>query len=246
MKILDSRLNSKTSAGKDGLDIKCLIKTRIRALAKLYTMWLQLGWVPQIFLDSRTIFIPKGSDVDVPSDLRPISISSVFLRQFQKIRNKCLLSVVKISPQFGFQSMDGIANAVSQLDSVFAYFKTNFSSCASAFIDLKKAFHSVNHSAIYNALTIIGVPLQFVSYIKYVYQHARTFLCFNKQKSEAVLPARGVRQGDPLFSTIFLIVLDFVLREISIQLGAHISNNNKISYLHTQTIFYSWPTILPL
>lgn len=107
----------KTAVGVDNIDTRFLKqKFPQRVLAKIFTLWFRMCWVPQYVLDSRTIFIPKALNVERPEDLRPISISSVLLRHFHRILNNRLLSVVKISDhQHGFQNQDGIARAIGKI-----------------------------------------------------------------------------------------------------------------------------------
>lgn len=109
----------------------------IRALAKLYTLWSRLFWVPQLFLDSRTVFLPKAANADSSKNLRLISISSVFLRQFHKILNKHFITIIHFSKQqFGIHTLDGIGRFIDQLDSIFSNFKSFHNSCSAVFIDL--------------------------------------------------------------------------------------------------------------
>lgn len=108
--------------------------------------------------------------------------------------------------------MDGIARVIDQLDSVFNNFKTFRNSCSAAFIDLRKIFDSISFDSIYSALAKLNVPFSFSNYIKFV--NLNTYLQFNGTFSESISPNRGVCQGDPLSSKIFLIIFDFILRSL--------------------------------
>lgn len=233
LEVRNTFLSVGTSAGLDGISVKDVKrKVPVRALAKLFTLWSRLCWVPQYFLDSRTSFIPKVANSNSPSDLRPISVSSVLLRHYHKILNARLIKCISFtSNQFGFQPMDGIAKAVECLDTVYKVFKSKFNSFSAAFIDMCKAFDSIAFDAIYTALKLIGIPDSFIKYIKFIYTHAKTYLLFGGCYSEPVRPKRGVRQGDPLSSTLFLAVLDFVLRSLDENLGTSFTDNSRICFL---------------
>ena len=217
------KLPKNTSPGPDSIPAYALGKVPVRIFCKFFTLWLNLKWLPTELNDSRTVFLPKGENICDPASLRPISITSVITRLFHKVLNNRLLSLVKFEPnQFGFQSIDGTASGITLLDKLFSVSKNKLVPFSAAFIDLKKAFDSVSHSAIFSALLKLGIPTDFVGYLKYIYAHARTFLVFKSFIHGPVYPTRGVRQGDPLSPTLFLLVFDFVLRQLKSSLGINL------------------------
>lgn len=72
----------KSAAGLDGLSVFDTKKINCRIKAKLFSIFLMLHWVPEILINSRTIFIPKKEKTVSPAQLRPISIASNLSRQF--------------------------------------------------------------------------------------------------------------------------------------------------------------------
>ena len=52
-----------------------------------------------------------------------------------------------------------------------------------------------------------------------MYSKSTTILEVNDESSENILVKRGVRQGDPLFSPIFCIVADDLLKAIPKEVG---------------------------
>lgn len=119
-----SRINISTEMSPDAVfafwsslftrtEIANLNKIPIRVRCKFYTLWLFLGWMPTFILDSRTSVLPKKEFSSVPSELSPISISSVLCHQFHKVLRTRLSSLIHISDfHFGFRSCDGIDKAV--------------------------------------------------------------------------------------------------------------------------------------
>ncbi|KAF8789432.1 Retrovirus-related Pol polyprotein type-2 like protein [Argiope bruennichi] len=231
--VLAARLPLKSSSGPDGVSVRTLNRIPIRVLCKVYSAFLLLRWVPGFLLDSRTIFIPKKHDSAAPSHLRPLSIASVVVRQFHKILATRLLS--QVDPfldylQFGFRPKDGIASAVHLLDDLLQDACRRLSSISLAVLDMEKAFDSVSHDAIFDALAARQVSPTLVEYLKLVYANSRTFLCFQGQISpDPVKPTRGVRQGDPL-SPLFLLVFEEVLRSTPNYEG-YVLHGRKINHI---------------
>lgn len=218
-----------------------------RALAKFYTLWSRMCCVPQYIVDSRTILLPKGPDIKRPSEFKPISISPVFLRQHHRILNKRLRDIVSISSQqYGFEPRDGIAQAIDKIDTVFAHFKSRFNAFAADFNDLRKAFDSFAFSAIYNAFELIGLLECFNDYIKFIYTSDRIDLIFKRETSSPIKPTRGVRQDDTLSSTIFLLVLDLLLRVLPNRIGAFWGSLLELRTLLTRTTFWCLEEMLAL
>ncbi|KAG8172671.1 hypothetical protein JTE90_026098 [Oedothorax gibbosus] len=206
----------------DGVSAKIWNKVPDRVKAKLFTIWLRVGRVPESVLESRTIFLPKKEETVLPSDTRPISISSVVLRHFHKLLTGRLSELVEPkldSKQCGFRPRDGIAFCISQLDRVLTDTRNEKRGLCLVSLDLCKAFDSISHQAIFYTLESMGLDKKFISYLRYVYGNGRTRLTYGGEESAPILPGRGVRQGDPLSPLIFNVVFDNVLRSVPDQLG---------------------------
>lgn len=94
-----------------------------------------MSWIPEILLNSFTIFIPKKENTNKPSDLRPLSISSNLMRLSHKVLVKRISVFLNLdSLQFGFQPKDGVACAIDKLNQLITTnkkkLKSIFSGCA--------------------------------------------------------------------------------------------------------------------
>uniref|UniRef100_A0ABD2XAX0 Reverse transcriptase domain-containing protein n=1 Tax=Trichogramma kaykai TaxID=54128 RepID=A0ABD2XAX0_9HYME len=89
-------------------------------------------------------------------------------------------------------------------------------------LDVAKAFDSVSHHAITSTLKRLGLPSAFVRYIEDTYRNSSTVLTIKRSKSEPIRVTRGVRQGDPLSSLLFSLVVDRVLTSLPSSVGYHL------------------------
>lgn len=127
--------------------------------------------------------------------------------------------------------MDGISCGIDELDTAFTHFKQHFTPLSAVLIDPRKTFDSASFDAIYSALQRLGVSSNFINYIRFVYSNARKYLSSNSTLSGPVAPRRGVLQSDALSSTLFLIVLDFVLRALPDHLGVVVRESVRILHI---------------
>lgn len=175
--------------------------------AKLFSLFLLLSWIPDLLMNSFTIFIPKKQNTNRPSDLRPLSISSNLLRLFHKVLMKRIsASFTPDSYQFGFQSKDGVACDIDKLNYILSSNKRKLKPYSIAILDLCKAFDSISHRYLINCLEEHNVPPLLVRYIMYVYRNSATSLSFKGESSNLLHPTRGMRLGDPLSPLLFLMV----------------------------------------
>jgi hypothetical protein len=86
-----------------------------------------------------------------------------------------------------------------------------------AALDVEKAFDRVHHTALFSALMQTTIDVRIVAALKKLYGEMKAFVCLGTgDESREFDVQRGVRQGDPLSSLLFNLVLEQVLAEVSI------------------------------
>lgn len=119
-------LRGKSAAGLDGLSVYDNLRICDRGKAKLFSLFLIMHWIPDISINSQTIFIPKKNNTVNPAHLRPISISSNLTRQFHKILVNRINAIVKFDKyQFGLQKVDGVARGIDLFQAVLRSTQTD-------------------------------------------------------------------------------------------------------------------------
>ena len=173
------QLNSSKSLGPFSIPVK-LLKILKEYLAKslevLFNCSFATGVVPMSFKLARVIPIFKKGSQTCVSNYRPISLLSIFNKLLEKLMYKRLISYIEkkdilSKAQFGFRAKHSTSQAVSLItDKIQKAIEEGLFSCG-IFLDLSKAFDTVNHKILISKLEHYGlrgiVKNWFVSYLEY-------------------------------------------------------------------------------
>ena len=87
-----------------------------------------------------------------------------------------------------------------------------------AYIDYEKAFDSVEHNVIFQALRNIDINETYINIIEDIYNEAEAKVHIEKQESEEINILRGVRQGDPISPKLFTAAIQEVFKNSDLEL----------------------------
>lgn len=209
-----------TAAGPDGVTA-----TRWRVVPEewkmlFYNCILYAEELPKELVEARTVLIPKVDDPRHPSEFRPISITSVALRQLHTMMARRLQhAFAHDERQRAFQrSVDGSAENVLLLNAILKDARDNRKELHLVSLDLNKAFDSVHHKSVLSTLRHLGCPARFIDHVRRVYSVASTRLQYKGQEYYTQVK-RGVLQGDPMSPILFNYVIDRALAHLNNSLG---------------------------
>lgn len=221
-------LDLDSAAGPDGITVANWrgICTGVRAL--FYNLVLSNGSLDDELKCARTILLPKGNGDIGPGDTRPISITSVVVRQLHKIFANRFKKLHDFDPsQRAFIDCDGTLENLSIVSTVLADARISKKEVHIALLDLRKAFDSVKHETIIDTITKLGCPKSFIKYIKSLYTNFKTTLQYGS--TNTILNVnQGVLQGDPISPLLFNAVMDRAIKQIPAEVGYEV-NGLKIS-----------------
>jgi len=172
--------------------------------------------VPTEFHISLIIPVFKKGNPSLCDNYRGIALMSVCAKLYNSIlfyRVRDVLDPLLKSTQNGFRSLRSTAQHVLAWRRIYEEtISTKNAKLISVFIDFRKAFDSVNWNFIENILYSYDVPAEIIKAIMSLYYGAKAAVKVDGSISEYFELGIGVLQGDTLAPFLFIIVLDWVLR----------------------------------
>ncbi|CAI5466455.1 unnamed protein product [Closterium sp. Yama58-4] len=177
--------------------------------------------LPPSMLSGRTVLIPKKSDSTLPENLRPITL----MNADYKILALCLTNRLQrvlpllIHPsQTAFIKHRKIGDTINDTLDIMDWAQYKQTPLIALTVDFRKAYDLVNRPFLLQALSHLGLPPQFVYWVRLMYSNTATCIAVNNL-SGPLFPVRsGVRQGCPLAPLLFVCVIEFFHRYMSLYL----------------------------
>ena len=208
-------LKDKKATGPDNISVKILKLSRniiAPFLTKIINTCLNEGTYPDTLKISKIVPIYKTGDKKLMKNYRPISLLPLLNKIFEKVIQQRLLDFfndhnVIGTNQFGFRKNYSTNLAIVDLHEYFLrQFEEDNTTCC-IFLDLAKAFDTVNHNILLGKLEhygIRGIPNKLItSYLR----NRKQYITQDKTKTGLEDISCGVPQGSilaPLFFTIYV------------------------------------------
>ena len=193
--------------------LKILSPYIFSALVILINESFTTGIFPDKLKVAKVIALYKKGAFDNLSNYRPISLLSIFSKIFEKIMYKRLYKFLEMNEilhplQFGFRKNHSTSHTLINMTETIKKTIDNGHFGSGIFIDLKKAFDTVNHSVLLKKLDhygVRGIPLQwFDSYLA----KRQQYVSINGCTSDKLVITHGVPQVSVLGPLLFLIFIN--------------------------------------
>lgn len=231
-----STLKKEKALGPDKISNEILMASKEHLtpiLCNLFNEIVQSETIPTQWTESTIILLYKKGDKYDMSNYRPISLMSNIYKTFSKVilnRLTKILDENQPREQAGFRSGYSVLDHIHTVRQLFEKRKEYNLPLYCSFVDYKKAFDSLEHKAIWEALRDQGVEEKYVRIIEEVYKTSTAKIRLDK-KGGRIDIKRGVRQGDPVSPKIFAAVLENIFRGLEWQQFGITINGNLISHL---------------
>jgi len=197
--------------------LKCGGETLVEILCETYNQLLLCnGEAPITWKETIITVLHKSGDERLPANYRPIVIIPILYKLFARLlyaRLAPILDAEQCADQAGFR------RDYSTVDHLFTFSQLREKSeeyqlslwCAA--IDFKKAFDTIDHNALWEALVHQNVPPMYVRLLQQLYQDQSGRVRTDKLSRPFTI-GRGTKQGDPLSSLLFNALLEHIMRKL--------------------------------
>ena len=220
------KLNSGKAPDMNGFTaeiLKCGGDNMISMLHQLMTHFWEKGSVPQEWVDALLVSLYKSGGQDICGNFRGISLLSIIGKVLARIQldrlNTHIAPNVISESQCGFRPNRGTTDMVFSLRQLQEKCIEQNLDLYHCFIDLSKAFDTVNREALWVVLGKCGCPPKFVSMIKSLHADMKARVNFGGALSEPFNVDNGVKQGDlsapTLFAIYFAAMLAYAFKDLS-------------------------------
>lgn len=208
--------NVSLSSGWDeipGILIKKVVNYISKPMSYIINISLQSGVFPSKLKIGKVIPIFKSGDSSKFSNYRPVSVLPILSKVYEKVVYNRLLQYFDennvLNPcQFGFRQKHSTAQAITLLVNQISEAIDKKQFTLGVFIDLSKAFDTVNHKILLTKLQHYGITGSVLSWLSSYLDLRRQYTSFNGINSNYSNITCGVPQGSILGPLLFLIYVN--------------------------------------
>jgi hypothetical protein len=222
-------LKCNKAPGPDGVIaemIKIGAPVTVDFLVKLFNHVFATGVYPREWAKAIVVPIHKKGNVNEPDNYRGVSLINIISKCYTSILNRRLNTWLQNSEKI-VENQAGFRKNYSTTDNIFTLHSV-VQKCMNikgrklyvAFVDLKRAFDSVNHELLLEVVNTEGVKGKFFLSLKSMYESLISCVRSGTECSEYFDCPVGVRQGCVLSPTLFSVFINQLANSVN-ESGIH-------------------------
>ena len=204
-------LNTNKASGSDGIDaiyLKLGSKAIAPSLSGIFNRSLTTGIFPSEWKIARVTPVFKSGSRSDPANYRPVSLLPIVSkllekRVFEALNHHFESNSILPDCQFGFRKARSTVDAVSVLENDLLTAKDRRLHSGAVFLDVRKAFDTVDHHLLLSKLAKEGVGGVVLRWFHSYLSGRRQFVKVGGESSLSTPVVRGVPQGSKLGPLLF-------------------------------------------
>ena len=185
----------------------------VKPLCRLINNSFSHGLFPNFLKIVKVIPIHKGNSILDMNNYRPISLLSIFDKIIEKLMHRRLYKFLEdnnilYDKQYGFRKENStIFSLIEITEKIKESIDNNKFGCG-IFIDLRKAFDTVNHNILLRKLDHYGIRGSSLNWFKSYLNDRQQYVFLNGESSDKKKITCGVPQGSVLGPLLFLVYIN--------------------------------------
>ena len=213
VRILLRQQNPRKAAGPDGVasaTLRHCADQLTPVLTCIFNWSLQLATVPACFKSAVIIPVPKKHKITCLNDYRPVALTSVIMKIFERLVCKHLSSITLDPQQFAYSANRSVDDAVSLcLHSILQHLESQRTYARVLFVDFSSAFNTIVPAKLIITLQELGVSTSLCKWIFNFLNYRKQVVRLGELLSQPRLLNIGAPQGCVLSPLLYSLYTHF-------------------------------------